>query len=96
MEMSERWLSAFLGALPAGIRASKREQAGEQWNRALESVEWRNDDNVERFLRRVTARAMEGFAHLRSENKSTENPASDHPRNAQVHAQERCLPCLQE
>jgi hypothetical protein len=69
--MTERWLSAFLRALPAGIGAEEKLEAGERWIRALEQVEWRREENPESFLRRVTARAMAGLTSRKTENAAT-------------------------
>ena len=60
--LAERGLSSFLRAVGEGASGADIERAGDCWIRAMESTEWGAGENADRFIRRVTVRALAGEA----------------------------------
>ena len=58
--LAERGLSSFLRAVGEGASGEDLERAGDCWIRAMERTEWGAGESADRFIRRVTVRALAG------------------------------------
>jgi hypothetical protein len=65
--IAERGLSSFLNAIAESSPGADLEVASDCWLRALEATTWNPEENAERFVRRVTIKALATRPHHASQ-----------------------------
>jgi hypothetical protein len=61
--VAERGLSSFLNAIAESSPGADLEVASDCWIRAMETTTWNPEESAEKFVRRVTVKALATGSH---------------------------------